>query len=147
MALEAVVDDSEGAAYPVAIDDAGDLLELDWRPLVAAVAEDAGRGVGPARIAARFHNALGEAVAELARRLVDRCAGDLPAQRAALTGGCFQNRRLTEAAAGRLAASGFEVLLHRRVPPNDGGIAYGQLAVAAARLAAEPSPTAAPAAV
>jgi hydrogenase maturation protein HypF len=51
-----------------------------------------------------------------------------------LTGGCFQNRILTERAAARLGRAGFEVLLHRRVPANDGGISLGQIAVAAARL-------------
>jgi hydrogenase maturation protein HypF len=52
----------------------------------------------------------------------------------ALTGGCFQNRLLTERAAQRLREAGFEVLLHRQVPTNDGGISLGQVAVAAAQL-------------
>ena len=50
-----------------------------------------------------------------------------------LSGGCFQNRRLLAAAVRRLAAAGFRVWRHRDVPPNDAGIAFGQLAVAAAR--------------
>jgi hydrogenase maturation protein HypF len=54
--------------------------------------------------------------------------------RVALSGGCFQNRLLTERTAQRLEAAGFEVLLHRQVPPNDGGISLGQVAVAAAWL-------------
>jgi hydrogenase maturation protein HypF len=53
----------------------------------------------------------------------------------ALTGGCFQNRRLTERAHAGLERAGFEVLLHRRVPCNDGGIALGQVAIAACRRA------------
>jgi hydrogenase maturation protein HypF len=52
----------------------------------------------------------------------------------ALSGGCFQNRRLTERSLALLRADGFDVLLHRRVPPNDGGVSLGQAAVAAARL-------------
>lgn len=56
------------------------------------------------------------------------------ARRVALTGGCFQNRLLTELAVERLETGGFEVLLHGAVPPNDGGIGVGQVLVAAERL-------------
>ena len=52
----------------------------------------------------------------------------------ALSGGCFQNRRLSERALALLQADAFDVHLHRRVPPNDGGVSLGQAAVAAARL-------------
>jgi hydrogenase maturation protein HypF len=52
----------------------------------------------------------------------------------ALSGGCFQNKVLFEETASRLRAAGFAVLSHSRVPMNDGGIALGQTAVAAARL-------------
>jgi hydrogenase maturation protein HypF len=54
--------------------------------------------------------------------------------RVVLAGGCFQNRHLTERAVVRLREAGFDVLLHRQVPPNDGSISLGQVAVAAARL-------------
>ncbi|HUK64680.1 MAG TPA: hydrogenase maturation protein HypF, partial [Dongiaceae bacterium] len=76
--------------------------------------------------AARFHNGLAMAIAAVARGVGER--------RVALSGGCFQNRRLTESTAERLRAAGHEVLLHRRVPPNDGGVSLGQAAVAAARV-------------
>ena len=82
--------------------------------------------MGQGVIAARFHNALAEAILAVARH-----AG---APRVALTGGCFLNRLLLERAAARLAESGFEVLLHRQAPPGDGGISLGQIAVAAAQL-------------
>ena len=59
--------------------------------------------------------------------------------RVSLSGGCFQNRFLTERAAQRLRQAGFEVILHRLVPPNDGGISLGQIAVAAARTTFERS--------
>ena len=104
------------------------LLELDWRPLVAAVLEERSRGATVARIAGRFHAALAAAALEVARRV--------GAARVALTGGCFQNRRLTLELAGLLRADGHDVLLHRSIPANDGGIALGQVAVARARVRA-----------
>jgi hydrogenase maturation protein HypF len=101
-------------------------LILDWRPLVAAVVDDLRRGTAPGIMAARFHNGLVEAILRVARAI------GLP--QVALTGGCFQNRLLTERAYQRLTQAGFKVLLHRQVPPNDGGISLGQVVVAAARL-------------
>jgi hydrogenase maturation protein HypF len=100
---------------------------LDWQPLVAALLADLRRGVSQGIMAARFHNTLVAAIG--------RVAQDVGAARVALTGGCFQNRLLTERAAERLQRAGFEVLLHRQVPPNDGGISLGQVVVAAAQLA------------
>jgi hydrogenase maturation protein HypF len=105
----------------------GDLVELDWRPLVAALLAARAAGAGATEIAARFHSALARAAVALARRFDVRRVG--------LTGGCFQNRRLTTELAARLSATGREVLVHREVPANDGGIALGQAAVARAAAA------------
>jgi hydrogenase maturation protein HypF len=127
MALEFAADPSSSAAYPMPILEEGGAaaaLVLDWVPALAAIVEDLRRGTPAGAISARFHNALADAIAAVARRV--GCA------RVALTGGCFQNRRLVETAAARLEMAGFEVLLHRQVPPNDGGLALGQVAVAAA---------------
>jgi hydrogenase maturation protein HypF len=99
---------------------------LDWQPLLEAILDDLRRGAKPGIIAGRFHNALVEAILGVAQAVGE--------QRVALTGGCFQNRLLTERAARRLSQAGFDVLLHRQVPPNDGGISLGQVMVAAARL-------------
>ena len=99
---------------------------LDWQPLVEAVLQDLRQRTEPGIMAARFHNALVDAILAVAQALGER--------RVALTGGCFQNRLLTEKTAQRLEQAGFEVLLHRQVPPNDGGISLGQVVVAAARL-------------
>ncbi len=137
MALEYAADPLVEDAYPFALaageptapEDDADLVELDWRPLLGALLEELHGGVRPAIIAARFHNALAGAIVELARRVGE--------PRVALSGGCFQNRLLTERALRGLEAAGFEVLLHRRVPANDGGISLGQVAVAAARLESE----------
>jgi len=118
MALEFAVDPAVRDAYP--------FDGSDWGPLLAAVAEDIRRGLPAGTIAARFHNALVAGIVGV--------AADVGCATVALSGGCFQNRVLTEGTVAALTALGFTVLLHRQVPPNDGGIALGQLAVAAARL-------------
>jgi len=135
MALEWAVDESERDAYPLPLievdaEESAPRYELDWRPLVHAVIEDRRRGLSTGRIAARFHNALAGGIVAVARLAGERCV--------ALTGGCFLNRRLAALAANRLEGDGYRVLLHSRVPPGDGGIALGQVMVAAARLRGEP---------
>jgi len=125
MQLEHAVDAAVTDAYPLPIAPGTDTLVLDWGPLVEAVLSDGRAGAATGTVAARFHNALVVAMVEVATRAGER--------RVALTGGCFQNRLLTESAVARLEGAGFEVLVHRRVPANDGGISLGQIAVAAAR--------------
>jgi hydrogenase maturation protein HypF len=102
-------------------------IVLDWAPLVTTLLAERAAGVDVARLAARFHNALAAAIVVVARRV--------GCPRVALSGGCFQNKLLTERTASALRREGFEVLLHREVPPNDGGICLGQAAVAAAQIA------------
>ncbi|MBI5386683.1 MAG: carbamoyltransferase HypF [Verrucomicrobia bacterium] len=109
---------SAGAAPP-----AGEAsFIVDWEPMIRAILADVRARVPTARISARFHNALAEAIVGVARR-----AG---LERVVLTGGCFQNRPLTERAVLRLQAGGFRPYWHQRVPPNDGGIALGQIVAA-----------------
>ncbi len=93
---------------------------------MAALVDDVLGSRPTGEIAAAFHAALVDAIVGVARK-----AG---VATVALTGGCFQNVLLTERAREALTDAGFEVLLHRQVPANDGGIALGQIAVAAARL-------------
>jgi len=127
IALEFSADPSVHDAYPFMVAQPGEpAVVLDWGPLVAAVLQDLQRGVSTSIIAGRFHNALVEMILTVARLVGE--------SRVVLAGGCFQNRRLTERAAVRLREAGFDVLLHRQVPPNDGSISLGQVAVAAARL-------------
>jgi hydrogenase maturation protein HypF len=129
MALEFMADAHVGEAYPIVIGQApatGAPLVLDWQPMLAAMLADLERGLDRAVMAARFHNALVEAIVEVAQRIGE--------PRIALAGGCFQNRLLTERVTLRLRQAGYEVLLHRQVPPNDGSISLGQIAVAAAQM-------------
>jgi hydrogenase maturation protein HypF len=99
---------------------------IDTRPLIRAVAQDAATGAGAARIARRFHSTVVEIVAAVCIRL--RAETGLDA--VVLSGGVFLNALLTRAVCARLGGDGFRVYRHRLVPPNDGGLALGQLAVA-----------------
>jgi hydrogenase maturation protein HypF len=113
-------------AYPHSIDNRASPMVVDWAPTLLALLEDLERGVQPGVMAARFHNALVEMIVAVARR-----SGQ---ERVALSGGCFQNMYLLERTVVRLRQAGFQVAWQQRVPPNDGGIALGQI-VAAARHA------------
>jgi hydrogenase maturation protein HypF len=97
--------------------------------LVRAVAEDVRAGVDPAVVAGRFHRGVAGAVVAGCRAARDATG----LATVALSGGVFQNLLLLEAAVAGLEAARFRVLVHHRVPPNDGGISLGQAAVAAAR--------------
>ncbi|KAB1142395.1 carbamoyltransferase HypF [Streptomyces luteolifulvus] len=100
---------------------------LEPGPVLAAIVTDLRRGVPVTVIAARFHRGVAAAVAEVCRS----ARRETGAEVAALSGGVFANALLDSACAALLAADGFTVLRHRRVPPNDGGLALGQLVVAA----------------
>ncbi|HSC58259.1 MAG TPA: carbamoyltransferase HypF [Gemmatimonadales bacterium] len=115
---------------------------LDPLPLLVALGEGARAGREVADLAARFHESVAASAAELARLAAEREG----LRTVALGGGCFQNARLLASLAGRLEAMGLEVLVPERLSPNDGGLSYGQAAVAAARLArgADRSPASAP---
>jgi len=120
------------APLPYRIGRVDELLVYDPRPTLAALLEGLAAGHAPGRLAARFQ----ATIAELTREL---CAGvrrTTDVARICLSGGVLQNQWLAEALLQGLAADGFEVYINRRVPVNDGGISYGQAAVAAARLAA-----------
>ncbi|MEV7465708.1 carbamoyltransferase HypF [Streptomyces kronopolitis] len=135
VALEAAAlgaGEDHGPGYSFALHDApadrgGADTVADPAPVFAAIVEDLRAGTAPELIAARFHTAVAH--------LVRRCCV-LARQRAglttvALTGGVFANTLLAEATARLLRDDGFTVLRHRRVPPNDGGLALGQVVVAA----------------
>ena len=100
----------------------------DATGLVATCASELKAGRPRAEIAARFHETV-------AAGAVEACAEAAEPRLVVLSGGSFQNLRLLDSTRGRLEVLGFRVLSHRLVPPNDGGISYGQAAVAARRIA------------
>ena len=95
------------------------LYVVDWSQMIKDVWADSRRCVAASLISKKFHNALVEAIVDVVRE-----AG---IKRIVLTGGCFQNRYLTERSVNRLRALGFQPYWHQRVPPNDGGISLGQI--------------------
>jgi hydrogenase maturation protein HypF len=97
-------------------------IVLDWSSMIEAILADVKAGVSAGLISAKFHNALVEGIVAVAKRVGQN--------RVVLSGGCFQNRYLTERAVRRLQAEGFRPYWHQRVPPNDGGIALGQVVAA-----------------
>jgi hydrogenase maturation protein HypF len=120
-----------GEAYALAVHDKG----IDPAPLWPALLADLARGMPAGTIAARFHLGLADAIALLAVRLTVR-HGDPWQHRIALGGGVFQNAVLLQALTRRLEAAGFMVWSPARVPAGDGGLAFGQALVAAARALA-----------
>jgi hydrogenase maturation protein HypF len=98
---------------------------LDPAPVLAAIVSDLLTGVPKAVVGARFHHAV-------ARLIVDLATADASTRRVALSGGVFQNALLLQSTLAGLRAAGLEALTHRRVPPNDGGLALGQLMIGTA---------------
>ena len=119
--LEMIAEDGVDAHYPFAYDGEA----IDFRPMIEALTRDPADG---REAAAKFHNTIAAAI-------VETCARIGGGRRVCLSGGTFQNRRLLERTVIGLRSRGFEVFLHARVPPNDGGIALGQAAIAAAGMA------------
>jgi hydrogenase maturation protein HypF len=128
--LEAACSSTPAEPYPLALVEDSGMLVLDPRRAIAAVSADLAAGASVGSVAARFHTA----VARAAVSACARAAAEHGVDQVVLSGGVFQNRRLlTETAAG-LRDAGLRVLVPERLPCNDGGIAYGQVAVAAWRM-------------
>jgi hydrogenase maturation protein HypF len=118
-------------AYPARLIEGDQQLTvvIDWQPMMIGVINDVRRGAPAGIISAKFHNTMVESVVAVARRIGE--------EKVALTGGCFQNKYLTERAIRRLRDEGFRPYWHQHVPPNDGGIALGQIVAAARALRKE----------
>jgi hydrogenase maturation protein HypF len=130
-------DDSGG--YPIALDGGNwenrEPLRMNVAPLWGALLRDLRNGVSKARMAARFHAGVANAFVRAASAA--RAATGIST--AALSGGVMHNRRLARLLRAGLEAEGFQVYQHRRVSPGDGGLSYGQAAVAAARMTKKPA--------
>lgn len=129
MALEALTRQGDDTAYPVEFEQSPDAVWL-WRyePVIEGIIRDVRQGTDKATMATRFHNTVCQALLAWAKKARTATGIDT----AALSGGVFCNRYLAERLIRMLKADGFEVLWKRRIPANDGGIALGQAAIAAA---------------
>jgi len=95
---------------------------IDWQPMILTIIDDLRRDQSIDLMAAKFHNALSDCIVAIAQRVGEA--------RIVLSGGCFQNRYLTERTIEKLRAANFRPYWHQRIPPNDGGISLGQIAAA-----------------
>jgi hydrogenase maturation protein HypF len=123
---------AEGAqsagTYPFDIQSGAEALVVDTRPLVRSIASDSQQGVSATIVARRLHDTILELIVSVCAGL--RAVSGINVT--VLSGGVFQNALLSQGASEQLSSAGFQVYRHQRVPPNDGGLAFGQLAVAAA---------------
>jgi hydrogenase maturation protein HypF len=127
--LEDACEPGEAEPYPLPLAERDALHTLDARPTIRAIVADLAAGRPPGRVAARFHDGLAAATAEACARVcVQREVATV-----VLSGGVFANRRLLARTRALLEARDLRVLVPERLPPGDGGISYGQAAVAAAR--------------
>jgi len=126
--LEQLADPAERGSYRAGITGPEPLV-VAGRDLIRAVVEDLAAGGAPGVVAARFHNGVAGLIADCCLLLRERRGLNT----VALSGGVFQNLLLLQATIARLERHGFEVMVHSRIPCNDGGISLGQAVVAAAR--------------
>jgi hydrogenase maturation protein HypF len=130
IALEQAADPGERGELPYGLGTRDGLLVYDPRPTLAALLAGVAAGRPVPRLAARFQRTVATVVTEMAVR----AARDAELSVVCLSGGVFQNQWLLTEVPRRLADEGLSALVNRRVPANDGGISFGQAAVAAARL-------------
>lgn len=126
MKLEAETDNIiTGDYYKFDIEQKNESYVINWEPMILDILSDLQKPIAIEQIAAKFHNTLVEMIVKVAIKVGEK--------QVVLTGGCFQNKYLTEHTVRRLDSSGFTTYWHRKVPTNDGGLALGQI-VAVSRL-------------
>ncbi len=127
--LEMIADPGIERAYPYEVT-GDDPAQVDMRPMIQAILSDLSRAVAASEIAAAFHNTIGKLIVDVCQKVRQRDG----LNRVCLSGGTFQNMFLLERAVRGLRQNGFDIFLHSKVPPNDGGIALGQAVIANALL-------------
>jgi hydrogenase maturation protein HypF len=121
MMLEFVADENELDSYPFDVFEEEKKI-IRWQPVIISILTDMGNGISNQVISAKFHNTLVKIILE-----VLKLSG---LQKVVLSGGCFQNVFLLERTIMELESGGYTVYRHQRIPTNDGGISFGQIAAA-----------------
>jgi hydrogenase maturation protein HypF len=124
--LEMLADEGVAGSYPFSIIENNGISIVSVNELFSAIIRDVKRGATPAAISMKFHRSMAQLIAQMCRRLTVRTG----ISRVALSGGVFQNRLLLRLTVAALEGAGLEVLTHRNVPTNDGGISLGQAVIA-----------------
>jgi hydrogenase maturation protein HypF len=124
MELEFAINEENDSqeTYPFQLNHAGSTLIIDWQPLILEILKDQYQKLPTGTIAAKFHNTLAEIIVSISQQIGE--------PKILLTGGCFQNKYLTETTICRLQTAHFQPYWHQRIPPNDGGISLGQIIAA-----------------
>jgi hydrogenase maturation protein HypF len=125
MELEFAIASGTSESYTFRLEDSGSCVIVNWAPIFELVLDDRKKTVEIGTISTKYHNTMVEIIVAVAKRIGE--------PRVALCGGCFQNVYLTERAVSRLMDEGYTPYWHRQIPTNDGGIAFGQVVVAAER--------------
>jgi len=128
--LAETAENGEGESHPYSVTlHEGASLQVDFFPMLAEILADIDAGIHSAVIANRFHQTVASAASDVCLHISAATGLD----RVILSGGVFQNRLLSKMIYTALTAKGLNVFTHRLVPPNDGGIALGQAAIAGRR--------------
>ena len=123
--FEALIDEDVRDFYSFDLAE-GDILKINWKKLICEVVKDVTAEIPISAISAKFHNAVANLILNLSLKMRERFA----LNKIALSGGCFQNVALLQKAITLLSKHDFEILTHRKLPPNDGGLALGQALIA-----------------
>ncbi len=123
--LEMVANSAVDELYPYEILNT-DLLVIDCRTMIKGIIDDLRGKVGKGVISAKFHNALASMILDMCKKI----GASVEINKVCLSGGCFQNIYLLDKTLNGLRRNGFEVFIHEKVPPNDGGISLGQAIIA-----------------
>ena len=129
MELEAMARYGSGRVMQFTIEEAGDIIHLDFSPMIRAITKRLQAGKDSGELAFSFHLTLQVAFCKMARTIRDKTG----LNQVVLSGGCFQNRILTEGTIAELEKAGFEVFFHKAIPTNDGCISLGQAVCAGAQ--------------